>query len=326
MIVLKKYLEYGYFNKTSASLALILGAIGEKLNSLMVKANNNNLVLEGNASSTFKITAYNGNIHVVKSIANYLNEIKNEAIVVAIIHGSISDNTTNNFSDFDGVLIYDQNKLKNSKEISELRKIIRETHLMMFDFDALQHHSWMLVEQNELLNFNENIFPSVIFEGACFIYPSNYNTITIKKNTNTNPKLPFLNLTRSIEQKLIAYSNLKYFYCYKNLVSEILLLPATWHQAFTGKPITKKESFTKSKQLLNSDKWHIIEFFESVRLSWNQSSIDKSKEIKSLKYRTLKQYSLNLRNSTPKEYLILIDDKVISSIKELINEMKIRIN
>lgn len=324
--MLKKYLEYGYYDKISAVIALILGSFGEKLISLFISIKNTQVNTNGNLSTKFRISNYTGNNDIVKNISAYLNNTKHEAIVSAIVHGSIADNTTNKFSDFDGVLIYDQSKLTNSSSIYALRRIIKNTHIMMLSFDALQHHSWMLVEKKELENFNDNIFPSVIFDRACSIYPSNFNTLILLKNNSNNPKLPFLKLAKSIEQKQNSKTNLKYFYYYKNLVSEILLLPATWHQAFTGKPINKGESFNTTKLLFNNEKWNIIEHFECIRKSWDQSTVVVSKEIKALKYRNLKKYSLRLRNSTPLEYLHLYDDKVIHSINELITEMKNKLN
>lgn len=323
--MLKKFLEYGYYNKTSAVIALLFGTIGEKVNSYFIKHDINDKELRGGSSKIYTLTNYKGSNEVVKNITKCLNETKHEAIAAAIVHGSISDNTTNNFSDFDGVMIFDQDKFSNEHSIFKLRKTIKETHKMMLDYDALQHHSWMILEKKELSNYNETIFPSVIFEGACNIYPPEYNTISLRINEKNNHKLPFLNLTKSIEQKLILKSNLSYFYFYKNLVSEILLLPATYYQAINGSPINKKDSFTESKLLLNNDKWEVIEYFESLRKSWDQSNISKSKELKALKYRILKKYAQSLRNSTPQNYLEKFNDELILKVKELITEMKNRI-
>jgi hypothetical protein len=323
--VLKKFLEYGYYNKSSALIALFLGTLGEKINSYLIKGKYNETTSKGSLSITYSLPEFNGDNEVVNKISNYLNTTNHKAIVATIIHGSISDNTTNSFSDFDGVLIFDNDQLINTSSIYSLRKIVKDTQKMMMNFDALQHHGWMILEKKELLNYNNTIFPSVIFEDACIIYPSSYNSISLHINEQDNPKIPFLNLSKSIENKLILKSNLKYFYFYKNLVSEILLLPATYYQAINGNPINKKDSFIESKNIFNNAKWEVIENFENLRKSWDQSNLDKSKELKALKYKIIKKYSLSLRSRTPQYYLDIFNEDLILKVRELINEMKNRI-
>lgn len=315
---LRKYLSHGYYDKYSSVISLVLGKLGESIvcpKPALAKK-------EENTSTTKKeilITSYFNQNATAKKIQQYLISKNHPAIHLAIVAGSISDNTDNKYSDFDGILIIDEEKLSNKSSIKSLRSIIESTSILMKSQDALQHHGWMILWKGEINNYNENYLPSEIFVGAKTLYPEGDHKLILSILPTTQDKNKLRNLAKSIRSKLNDKANLKDFYYFKNLISELLLSPAIFLQSCKNINCSKKTSFEIIDQHISAKSRATLREIERFRKEWNQENIDIAEQIKQEKYKRLPLISIE-GAQTPSSYLLWLS-KNESEINEYLTEI-----
>jgi hypothetical protein len=93
-----------------------------------------------------------------------------------------------------------------------------------------------------------------------------------------NYGLSYVQLTNSIQKKLGSNHYLNDLYSFKNLLSEILLLPAVYLQAINNRPIAKKDSFNEIRNIFTAEELKCIDEASLLRSMWDQSSANPGKE------------------------------------------------
>jgi hypothetical protein len=126
-------------------------------------------------------------------------------------------------------------------------------------------------------------------------------------------------LVKSIRSKLNDKSNLKDFYFFKNLISELLLTPAVFLQSSKNINCSKKTSFEIIDQHISAKSRSTIKEIEKFRKEWNQDNIDLAKQIKQEKYKRFKLLSVK-GAQTPSSYLLWLSQNE-SDINEYLTEI-----
>ncbi len=315
---LRKYLSHGYYDKYSSVISLVLGKLGESIicpkPALAKKTENTSIT-----KKEILIPSYSSQNATAKQIQQYLISKNHPAIHLAVIAGSISDNTENKYSDFDGILIIDEEKLSKKSSIKSLRGIIDSTSIMMKNQDALQHHGWMILWKGEISNYNDNYLPSEIFEEAKTLYPEGDYKLILSILPIEKDKNKLIRLVTSIRNKLKNKINLKDFYYFKNLISELLLSPAIFLQSSKNINCSKKTSFEIIDQHISAKSRATLKEIERFRKEWNQDNIDIAKQIKQEKLNRIPLISIN-GAQTPSSYLLWLSQNE-NDINEYLTEI-----
>ena len=247
-----------------------------------------------------KIQPYKGNNKIVEAVSNYLVSRSHPAIKAAFIQGSIATNEEIAYSDFDGILLIDEQSLTSNYSIESLIKIIRHTNKMMLQHDALQHHGWNILTCEELNLYPDDHLPLVLLEHGKTIYPNEefhlYYTLDPKCDYERSLILLCNSIIRKSEKNSLSIS----FRHFKTFISEVLLLPAVYIQAKTGRPIFKRESFELINSYLNSKDQKIIDQYCQIRKSWSQAEADITKELNYDRCKVLGKHVKYLLSPVPK--------------------------
>jgi predicted nucleotidyltransferase len=283
---LSKYLSYGYNTKAGKIASLILPEnISIYFNDISNKTKSNHNSIELIISN--QVEANNYCINQIKNICQNSNL---EGFFSCYVFGSIASNDTNSYSDFDGILIYDEHKLHSKKQIYQLRRLIKQINLYSHLQDSLQHHGILVVGTNELLKKNDELILNLLKE-SFVIYGSPFQDIPHEnKNCYTGP---FIKLKKSILHKLNNEEKWTNQYYFKNMLSELLLYPCSYLQFKNQKYISKKDSFEIIKDIFSQQDVQTINQLEQIRLNWEQGKLNES----SINQRTIAKFKKTQKTS-----------------------------
>ncbi len=220
-------------------------------------------------NATIQPEMYKGNNPVVKDIVSRFSTVKSEAIVLVLVHGSLSTSEEINYSDFDGIILIDESKITGVGELKQLRKLIAGTEQLMFRQDALQHHGWKLFLRSDFSDYPDAEFPLELLSTGKIIYPAYASPIKVNiVDTHQHYKNSFDSILQSIKKKCLKPPS--DLFKFKILCSEIMLLPALFLQAMHNKTYSKKESFDQLKSQFPTIKTELIDQVSTLRYQWKQ--------------------------------------------------------
>ncbi len=145
--------------------------------------------------SQITIPVYSSDHKLITSLRTLIETEFKELFNAVIVHGSIATNEIINYSDFDGVLIVKDNKRKDPR----LDLFLKRSMKLIYNFDPLQHHSWFIVSESELLAYPESNLPQIVFEKSKLIFPTFPLTIKLISNT-PNYKTNLINILNQFER------------------------------------------------------------------------------------------------------------------------------
>jgi hypothetical protein len=273
-INLKHFLAKGYVTKRDRILTFIIPFYGiiiaHRIFSDFEKQ-------KPNAPTTIKCTKiniYRGENPTAKKIQSQLQTTPHDAILAALVHGSIGDLNEIEFSDFDGILLIDTSKIQHALQLHELRQLIKKTESLFLNQDALQHHGWAIFTNAELLQFSDHLFPlDIIIKSKCLFPNEEYVLKAQVFSENEQYKILLKHLCASILRKTNHLNTLKNQYIFKNLLSEIMLLPSAFLQAKNYKSIEKRHSFSTLKKEFSEIDAEILDWSSEIRLNWKQEKL-----------------------------------------------------
>ncbi|MBK9319323.1 MAG: hypothetical protein IPM91_11160 [Bacteroidetes bacterium] len=267
---IRLYLEKGSVKKADRAISLIIKNytsrdIEERVLQSIPSASRTNHIF----TTTIQPEIYTGKNPVVKDIVSRFSEAKSAAIVMVLVHGSISTSEEINYSDFDGIILIDESKLTGAGELQQLRKLIAGTEQLMFRQDALQHHGWKVFLRNDFSDYPDAEFPLELLRTGKIIYPAQASPIKVNiVNTHQHYKNSFDSILQSIKKKCRKPPS--DLFKFKILCSEIMLLPALFLQAMHNKTHSKKESFDHLKSQFPTIKTELIDQVSTLRHQWKQ--------------------------------------------------------
>ncbi|MFM2155536.1 MAG: hypothetical protein RL516_285 [Bacteroidota bacterium] len=283
---LSKYLSYGYNTKVGKLASLILPEnISIYFNDLTNDTASNHI-----SNDLISLNQIKSNNYCVNQIKDICQNSNLEGVFSCYVFGSIASNDTNSYSDFDGILIYDEHKLNSNKQIFQLRRLIKKINLYSHLQDSLQHHGILVIGTNELANKNDELIFNLLKE-ALLIYGGPAQS---KPQENRNCYTgPFIKLKKSILHKLNNEEKWDNQYYFKNMLSELLLYPCSYLQFKNQKYISKKDSFEMIKDIFNKQDVQTINQLEQIRLNWKQEKLNES----SINQRTIASFKKTQKTS-----------------------------
>ena len=325
---LKLFLEKGYVTTLDRKLSLFFPFYISQIAKRVFSKTNNEANSHSGSYSKAIPSVYTGNNTVVKLIQQQFQKSTLTSIKAVLVHGSIGDGNEISYSDFDGILILDPREIKSAKHLLELHLLIKKTELLYFQQDALQHHGWAIFLLNDLLDFKDHLFPFDLILNSKTIFTSTGFSIEARLSSeNDQYKIALTNLCSSIVHKASNLSTLKNKYLFKNLLSEIMLLPAAFLQANYFETISKRESFSKLKNDFPAIKTTILDWATDVRINWVQEPIN----FKTHLFHRCKKAGFPisfLAPKTPENILVQLDEKwkyqVISLCKSLLEASNLK--
>ncbi|MFM7016007.1 MAG: hypothetical protein ACKOX3_06730 [Bacteroidota bacterium] len=228
------------------------------------------------------------------------------------VFGSIANHDSISYSDFDGILIYDEKHFHLKKHLLSLRHLISNINRIVHLQDALQHHGIIVIGLNELRQSNDVVITHLLKESKVI---SGKLSFEIKKNQDYNFQLNLERLTNSISAKLNDESNWYNQYFFKNMISELLLYPCLYLQATHQIYISKKDSFERLVEVFTLTEIELIKKIESIRINWEQKTLAPNKLTK----HSIDQFKKN--QLTEKEFIIQLK-KIKSELSVLITSKK----
>lgn len=273
-INLKHFLAKGYVTKRDRILSLLIPFYEIILSNRIFSQLKKQHPTARFISESTTIASYQGNNVAAKKIQSQFQAKPNDAIVVALVHGSIGDLNEIAYSDFDGVIIIDTHKIQHATQLHELRQLIKKTELIFLEQDTLQHHGWEIFTLADLLQFEDHLFPYDLIRKSKSLFPNKEIVLEAHINSeNDQYKLLLRRLCTSIFYKTKHLHTLKNQYIFKNLLSEIMLLPAAFLQAKYSKSIQKRESFSTFKNEFPDIDPEIFNWSSEIRLKWTQEKM-----------------------------------------------------
>lgn len=218
---------------------------------------------------TVNCEKYTHDVAVVKSIQELIKNKFEKLFFVVIVHGSIGTNEIKSYSDFDGLLI-----IKDQYKDSQLlKRFIRKSMRLIYEFDPLQHHGWFILYESQLQNYPQTYFPYELFEYSKTIYPDNEVALEITMPNEIDYTKPFNKMAMSLKDKLEKGFRPRGMYQLKSFLSELMLLPALYYQAKFGKGVFKKYSFKLTMHDFSSEAWDSIKISSEIRRDWHYKFI-----------------------------------------------------
>lgn len=271
---LRRYLEKGSVKKTDRLFSLFVKNytckdVEQALMSNLLSISRNN----HSFTETIHPEYYTGNHPVATMIEKEFTKANLSSVVMILIHGSISTSEEIRYSDFDGVLIIDEQKITHVHELQELRKVIARTEKLMYIQDSLQHHGWKVLLKGDFSDYPDAVFPLELLRSGKIIYTSTSQPIKatlIKAHQQYTEG--FNRIIQSLKKKCRKQPN--DLFSFKLFCSELMLLPALFLQAKHHKTFSKRDSFDILKAQFTTIDQGVIDEVSALRKNWVQPSIN----------------------------------------------------
>ncbi|DAC71624.1 MAG TPA: hypothetical protein DSN98_09425 [Thermoplasmata archaeon] len=221
------------------------------------------------SSDHVKIEAYQGKNSHVLQMMEFLSDLKDD-LVGAYLHGSLGTYEEVLFSDFDALVIVKDEVFETPERLARVAHKINSAQGIMFDFDPLQHHGWVVLTEADLKSYPEDQFPRELFRHAKSLFPHHGREFKIcSQDSPRNVQQGFENLSQSAAKLITRSKSVKNLYELKILLSQFMLLPSLYVEMRDGKGIYKKFSFEAARVDFNLEDWSIMDDVSSIRDKWS---------------------------------------------------------
>jgi len=294
---LSKYLSFGYTNRISKYLSMILP--DRLIFSLFVENHISKKNTVQNNIFTIELPSLKSNSHITEELKAICNSYNFEKSISLVVFGSMASEELTNYSDFDGALIYDEREFINHTSIINLKRLTEKINLTAHLQDSLQHHRILVIGKKELIENSDEVVNNLISESK-FIY--GVRKTNLSNRSVSDYQSSFKKLTRSIQNKLNQEHIWENQYFFKNMLSELLLLPCSYLQYQNKKYNSKKDSFVEIKSKFQPDELALINKLENIRNDWKQIVLKKSE----LNKTTIKRIKAN--SKTQAEFIAILSE------------------
>jgi hypothetical protein len=246
--------------------------------------------------------------HLTEELKTACNNYNFDKSISLVVFGSMASDELTNYSDFDGALIYDESAFINHTSIINLKLLIERINLTAHLQDCLQHHGILVIGKSELIENSDDVVKNLISESKV-IYGT--SEISLSKHSKADYGSSLKKLVVSIQKKMMQEHLWENQYFFKNMLSELLLLPCSYLQYQNKKYISKKDSFEEIKSKLQANEFALVNKIELIRTNWKQEEIKKSElntsHVKSLKANSRTQSeSIAILSEIKTDLLLLI--------------------
>jgi hypothetical protein len=262
---IRTFLERGYWNRQSR----VLSRLGLRISPPIRSKHTLNPIVNGNADPIVVSTIHTPAPSLLKLIELLRNHV-HPALMGACVFGSQADQTFTSYSDFDGILLIDLNQVgKGKKSLRSLRSTIARTEALLIEIDPLQHHSWYILFTDDHPG-NPELIPTACL-GSCVSLTTDF---ALPRIGNQLDRSDFLRYCQKQQKTLLRLNESTSLYAFKSMLSEFMLTPALYLQSTTGKPISKKDSFSIIQTLLPALDSGAMKTASEWRKNWHQPGVN----------------------------------------------------
>ncbi len=227
-------------------------------------------VPEASVSHRIMIKPYTGNNFTAATLKNLtLAQLKDD-IYDIIIHGSIADDTACPYSDFDCLIVLNDDVLSSAARLARTASKLRKWQKLMLHTDVLQHHGWFVALKSDFNCWDQTYLPAEVFFHAKSLLNSGEYELRVFTDTAEDFKTPFLKLYHELMGITPAAIGKMNSYELKNFMSRFFLMPALYYQAKNQKGIYKKDSFRLARHDFPDNIWEPVSALSALRLHWVQ--------------------------------------------------------
>lgn len=222
----------------------------------------------GDHSITLRLPAYSGyNPHLLR-LRTLLQPLEKDVLSV-LLHGSCGDGQTTGYSDVDALVVIRNEVFLDPHRLIGVARRLSGACGQMYRFDALQHHGWFALSEQDLSNFPEEVLPlSALADAVVLSGESSFN-IRYSETDRDVFKLRADRQFLKLEEQLQSGWRPSNLFQLKSLLSEFMLLPVLLMQFKTGKGYSKRDSFTAAKSFFDPEVWTVMDEVSGIREVWN---------------------------------------------------------
>lgn len=221
------------------------------------------------SAATIQVDPYRGDNRYVAAVSEVLSVVQDH-IMLACVHGSLGFGDERAYSDFDGLVIFRHSAFQDVETLLSVSSVLQKAQKHMYEHDALQHHGWFVLTELDLRNYCEAYFPVSLFRHAKSILGGHAAEIEVIVRDSAvelnDAAFDLIESVRREDLEAVASS----LYSLKSFMSRVMLLPAVYIQARTGKGIFKKDSFEAIGNYLDDKLLFPLERVSKARLEWQQ--------------------------------------------------------
>ncbi len=261
------------------------------------------------------------NVQIINSLRNLIVSKYEHLFFAVIAHGSVGTGEIVPFSDFDGLLIVNDEYV-DSKLLNEFKK---KSMNLIYRFDPLQHHKWFEISKSSLDNYPQDYFPNEILSHSKLIYPI-ASSITLDitfNNSNVDYKKSLFHIISLLELQKETNWEKENLYQLKSYLSKIMLLPSLYYSAKSSRGIFKKDSFEAVKNEFTEQEWMVIESASKIRKEWNYELSFFQKKIMSNEHKLFRKLTkLVIAPKVSKELAIFLNTEFKMALSIFISSIK----
>jgi hypothetical protein len=267
------------------------------------------------------IEPYRGkNSHVLKMM-EFLSGSKVD-LIGAYVHGSLGTYEEVPFSDFDALIILKDDVFEIPERLSRVACKICSAQSIMFDFDPLQHHGWVVLSETDLRSYPEERFPRELFRHAKSLLPEQGGILEIcTQDSGKDIRQGFQNLCNSVAKRIARRRSIGNIFELKILLSQFMLLPSLYIENRDGRGIYKKFSFEAARVDFTAEDWSIMDEVSSIREKWHYSISPLWRKLMTKPSRLSRSFARTFSPAVPKAIEEVLTDELYKRMSHLITLM-----
>lgn len=212
-----------------------------------------------------EVKAYKGNHSLLLKLQALANSDNySELFLGVIVHGSLGVDEEIPYSDFDGLLIVQDDRFNGPL----YREFIHKSDRLINRYDPLQHHGWFVIKTSQLSDYPEWYLPIEVLRHSVALFPKKGINLEYQNKTVIDHQRSFYDLKASLERKIARGFRPRGLFELKSYLSEIMLLPTVYYQATRKKTLFKKFSFEEIRKDFEPEVYSIMDEVSSIRRNW----------------------------------------------------------
>lgn len=221
----------------------------------------------GEHSIAIELPRYSGdNPHLLRLRA--LMEPLGKDILSVILHGSCGDGRTTGYSDVDALVVIRDSVFLDPERLVGVALPLSAACRQMYRYDALQHHGWFAISEQDLSNFPEEVLPLVALQDSVVLAGETRFMIRYSETPGEAFRQRAERQFLKLEEQLQAGWRPSNLFQLKAILSEFMLLPVLLMQFKSGKGFSKRDSFAAARTDFDPEVWAIMDEVSDIREQW----------------------------------------------------------
>jgi hypothetical protein len=227
-------------------------------------------VIESSVEKNITIHPYEGTNTTALALRNLvLSQVKDDILDI-IVHGSIADGSVCSYSDFDCLIILNDDVIQSEQRLCRLAFKLWKWQKLMLNTDLLQHHGWFVAFQSDFKSWDQTYLPVEVLSCSKSLLRKNEYLLKIFTNTGEDFSSPFIKLF----EELSAITEIKIrrmnSYEIKGFISRFFLMPSLYYQARYKTGVYKRDSFILAQKDFPVHLWQPVSELSRLRTEWKQ--------------------------------------------------------